>query len=237
MGGYGATPHRHEARRRVRQPLHHEPVLPVAARRRRSGAPRPNPAQRRGAGGGQDRRRIRRSCPSACAPSWPRRRRGRRTRRTRRSTSICRSATSEQAVLAKWAANAPLAFIDQYIPGCAAIAPSRSTSAIRTGCASTPAKLHDALDRYGIANTLRDLLRDAHERRRRPLPGARDAVLQPDAVVRAAETVNVFRCRGHRACWSAAPPREPDAFPPGLPDPAVRIAPGMTYLRDSHTRC
>ena len=27
--------HRHEARRRVRQPLHHEPVLPVAARQRR----------------------------------------------------------------------------------------------------------------------------------------------------------------------------------------------------------
>ena len=34
MGGYGASAHRHEARGRVRQPLHHEPVLPRGARGR-----------------------------------------------------------------------------------------------------------------------------------------------------------------------------------------------------------
>ena len=34
MGGYGADAHRHEAPGRVRQPLHHEPVLPLGPRSR-----------------------------------------------------------------------------------------------------------------------------------------------------------------------------------------------------------
>ena len=58
MGGT-RHPHRHEARRRVRQPLHHQSVLPVAARRRRRawrGAGRC--ANRGSAGGDRDRRRF-----------------------------------------------------------------------------------------------------------------------------------------------------------------------------------
>jgi enterochelin esterase-like enzyme len=57
------------------------------------------------------------------------------------------------AVLGKWAANAPLAFIDQYV------APLRRYRAIamdvgdQDGLRVDAAKLHDALDRYGIAHT------------------------------------------------------------------------------------
>ena len=40
MGGYGATPHRHEALRRLRQPLHHEPLLHVGATGRGTCQPR-----------------------------------------------------------------------------------------------------------------------------------------------------------------------------------------------------
>jgi hypothetical protein len=42
------------------------------------------------------------------------------------------TAGNEQAVLARWAANAPSAFVDQYIASCVRIAPSRSTSATWT---------------------------------------------------------------------------------------------------------
>jgi hypothetical protein len=57
------------------------------------------------------------------------------------------------AVLAKWAANAPLAFIDQYI------LPLKRYRAIaidvgdQDGLRVDAGKLHDALDQYGVANT------------------------------------------------------------------------------------
>ena len=56
-------------------------------------------------------------------------------------------------VLAKWAANAPLAFMDQYI------GPLRTYRAIaidvgdQDGLKADTVKLHEALDKYGIANT------------------------------------------------------------------------------------
>ena len=57
------------------------------------------------------------------------------------------------AVLARWAANAPLAFIDQYV------GPLRRYRAIamdvgdQDGLRGDAAKLHEALDRYGITHT------------------------------------------------------------------------------------
>jgi S-formylglutathione hydrolase FrmB len=56
-------------------------------------------------------------------------------------------------VLAKWAANAPLAFVDQYV------APLRSYHGIaldvgdQDGLKTDTAKLHDVLDAYGIRNS------------------------------------------------------------------------------------
>jgi S-formylglutathione hydrolase FrmB len=58
-----------------------------------------------------------------------------------------------QAVLAKWAANAPLAFIDQYV------LPLKRYRAIvidvgdQDGLRVDAGKLHDVLDQYGIGNT------------------------------------------------------------------------------------
>jgi len=60
---------------------------------------------------------------------------------------------NQQAVLSKWAANAPLAFLDQYVAGrrqCRAIALDvGDQDGLRTGAT----QLHDMLDSYGIANS------------------------------------------------------------------------------------
>lgn len=61
--------------------------------------------------------------------------------------------TVQPDVLAKWAANAPLAFVDQYIRSlrqCRAIAIDVGE---QDGLRIDAGKLHDALDRYGIANS------------------------------------------------------------------------------------
>src|SRR3954463_10192833 len=60
---------------------------------------------------------------------------------------------NQQAVLTKWAANAPLAFIDQFISG---LRPYRAIAidvGDQGGLRVDAGKLHDALDQYGIANT------------------------------------------------------------------------------------
>ena len=64
-------------------------------------------------------------------------------------------------VIAKWAANAPLAFIDQYI-GCL-----RQSRAIaievgdEDGLRSNAEKLHDVLDNYGVAHSF-EIYRGTH---------------------------------------------------------------------------
>jgi S-formylglutathione hydrolase FrmB len=63
------------------------------------------------------------------------------------------SGDKEQAVLAKWAANAPLAFIDQYIPGLRRYRAIAIDVGDQDGLRTDTAKLHETLDRYGIANT------------------------------------------------------------------------------------
>jgi S-formylglutathione hydrolase FrmB len=60
---------------------------------------------------------------------------------------------NQQAVMAKWAANAPLAFIDQYVPGLRRYRAIAIDVGDQDGLRVDAGKLHDALDRYGIANT------------------------------------------------------------------------------------
>ena len=56
-------------------------------------------------------------------------------------------------VLAKWAANAPLAFLDQYIGNLRQYRAIAIDVGDQDGLRFDAAKLHDALDKYGIANS------------------------------------------------------------------------------------
>jgi enterochelin esterase-like enzyme len=56
-------------------------------------------------------------------------------------------------VLAKWAANAPLAFLDQYVLDLRLYRAIAIDVGDQDRLRSDAGKLHDALDRYGIANT------------------------------------------------------------------------------------
>ena len=60
---------------------------------------------------------------------------------------------NEQAVLAKWAANAPLAFIDQYVSGLRRYKAIAIDVGDQDGLRVDAGKLHETLDRYAIANT------------------------------------------------------------------------------------
>lgn len=55
-------------------------------------------------------------------------------------------------ILAKWAANAPLAFIDQYIDNLRQYRAISIDVGDQDGLKTDTAKLHDILDKYGIAN-------------------------------------------------------------------------------------
>ena len=57
-------------------------------------------------------------------------------------------------VLAKWQANAPLNFVDQYIPDLRSYTAIAMDVGDRDGLMADTVKLHEALDRYGIANSL-----------------------------------------------------------------------------------
>jgi hypothetical protein len=56
-------------------------------------------------------------------------------------------------VLAKWAANAPLAFVDQYIGNLKQYRAIAIDVGDKDGLRVGAAKLHEILDSYGIANT------------------------------------------------------------------------------------
>jgi hypothetical protein len=56
-------------------------------------------------------------------------------------------------ILAKWAANAPLAFIDQYIRNLRQYRAIAIDVGDKDGLRTDTAKLHDVLDNYGIANS------------------------------------------------------------------------------------
>jgi len=55
-------------------------------------------------------------------------------------------------VLAKWAANAPLAFVDQYVGNLRQYRAIAIDVGDQDGLRADAAKLHEALDKYGIAN-------------------------------------------------------------------------------------
>ena len=60
---------------------------------------------------------------------------------------------NQQAVLSKWAANAPLAFIDQYVAGLRQYRAIALDVGDQDGLRTDAGKLHDLLDSYGIANS------------------------------------------------------------------------------------
>ena len=60
---------------------------------------------------------------------------------------------NQQAVLAKWAANAPLAFVDQYISVLRRYRAIAIDVGDQDGLRVDAGKLHDVLEQYGIANT------------------------------------------------------------------------------------
>jgi S-formylglutathione hydrolase FrmB len=59
----------------------------------------------------------------------------------------------QQEVLAKWTANAPLVFIDQYVGGLRKYRGISIDVGDQDGLKAGAAKLHEILDSYGIANT------------------------------------------------------------------------------------
>jgi len=61
--------------------------------------------------------------------------------------------TPQPDVLAKWAANAPLAFVDQYIGNLRLYRSIAMDVGDKDGLKVDAGKLHDVLDRYGIANS------------------------------------------------------------------------------------
>ena len=61
--------------------------------------------------------------------------------------------TVRQDVIAKWAANAPLAFVDQYIGNLRQYRAIAMDVGDQDGLRIDAGKLHDILDAYGIANT------------------------------------------------------------------------------------
>jgi len=64
-------------------------------------------------------------------------------------------------ILAKWAANAPLAFIDQYIGNLKQYRAIAIDVGDQDGLRTDTARLHDVLDRYGIANSF-EIYRGTH---------------------------------------------------------------------------
>jgi hypothetical protein len=144
---------RHEARGRVRQSVHHEPVLSVAAReRRRSRRSGWRGCKRRGADSGQDSGGLGEAAFAlraqlASAAAW--------SPNPKNPPLYLDLPIGDQApaVLAKWAANAPLAFIDQYIVELKRYRAIAIEVGDQDGLRVDAGRLHDALDQYGIANT------------------------------------------------------------------------------------
>jgi enterochelin esterase-like enzyme len=60
--------------------------------------------------------------------------------------------TPQPDILAKWAANAPLAFVDQYVGNLRQYRAIAIDVGDQDGLRADAAKLHEALDKYGIAN-------------------------------------------------------------------------------------
>ena len=150
MGGYGATRIGMKHRRCVRQSLHHESLLLVAARGRTGeSGNREGPRSRQDAGG------FGASCRFRRVRNWRLLRHGRPIRRTRRCTSTLpvKEGVAQPDMLAKWAANAPLAFVDQYVGNLRSYHGISLDVGDQDGLRTDTGKLHDVLDTYGIQNS------------------------------------------------------------------------------------
>ena len=148
------------------------------------GRPARRTGRRKSSGSGQDASRFA-SLPSACAPSLPPPPRGRPIRRIRRCTSICRSRTAWCGRISSRNGRPmhPWRLSTSTSATCGSIGPSRSTWATRTACASTPASCTTCSTPTASPTRLR-FIRHPHQRRRRPLPEPRDAVLRQESVLR-----------------------------------------------------
>jgi enterochelin esterase-like enzyme len=66
---------------------------------------------------------------------------------------LMKDGAAQAEVLAKWTANAPLVFVDQYIRGLREYRAIAIDVGDQDGLKADANKLHDALDKYGIANS------------------------------------------------------------------------------------
>ena len=140
--------HRHEACRSVRQSLHHEPLLLVAScrARPRDGVRLSKPSRRR---------KIPPSCLSLRAPRWQLRLPGPLIQRIRRFILICRPRTASRNPMSSRSGPPThrLPFIDQYVDNLREYHGISIDVGDQDGLRVDTAKLHDALDKYGIANS------------------------------------------------------------------------------------
>ena len=95
------------------------------------------------------------SRPALPLPSMQRRQHGRPIPRTLRFISTCRPRTAfrSRRSMAKYAANSPLAFVDQYIGNLKQYRAIAMDVGDQDGLRFDTTKLHDILDNYGIANS------------------------------------------------------------------------------------
>ena len=95
-----------------------------------------------------------RTCPGAYVRNSPRRRPGRNPKNPPLYFDLPTGDEAQQReVLAKWAANAPLAFVDQYIGNLRQYRAIAMDVGDRDGLRFDAQKLHEAMDRYGIVNS------------------------------------------------------------------------------------
>ena len=82
-------------------------------------------------------------------------RRGRPIRRIRRCISICpqKTASRRPEIMAKFTANAPLSFVDQYIGNLKQYRAIAMDVGDQDGLRFDATKLHEVLDNYGVANS------------------------------------------------------------------------------------
>jgi hypothetical protein len=106
-------------------------------------------------------------------------------------------------VLAKWTANAPLAFIDQYIANLRKYRAISIDVGDQDGLKVDTSKLHDALDEYGIKHGF-EIYQGTHTRQGSgPIPESRAAIFQSRISV-FRETANNARSRGNGGRGSAS---------------------------------
>lgn len=93
-----------------------------------------------------------------------------------------KNGVGDQEVLAKWAGNAPLAFVDQYIGNLRQYKAIAIDVGDQDGLKAGAGKLHEILDNYGIANSF-EICNGAHQRGRRPFSEPRHAVFQQESAL------------------------------------------------------